>query len=149
MCFPFRLLFYWDTNQSEIISINFFLLKWPRKKNSQWSKFKHTCYYLWEFESLITKLTEQLNSENYGISICKITRYFSLVFQILNILITPVGINIKGFVSSDFGMFLLLDCCIENERGSVGTPLCRVLINILSKSSKIVYFSQNCYFHVM
>ena len=63
--------------------------------------------------------------------------------------ITPVGINRKGFVTSDFGMFLLLDYCIENERGSVGTPLCRVLINISSKSSKIVYFSQNCYFHVM
>ena len=62
---------------------------------------------------------------------------------------TPVGINIKGFVSPDFGMFLLLDYCIENERGSVGMPLCRVLINISSKSSKIVYFSQNCYFHVM
>ena len=62
---------------------------------------------------------------------------------------TPVGINIKGFVSSDFGMFLLLDYCIENERGSVGMPLCRVLINISFKSSKIVYFSQNCYFHVM
>ena len=62
---------------------------------------------------------------------------------------TPVGINEKGFVNSDFGMFLLLDYCIENERGSVGTPLCRVLINISSKSSKIVYFSQNCYFHVM
>ena len=62
---------------------------------------------------------------------------------------TPVGINEKGFVNSNFGMFLLLDYCIENERGSVGTPLCRVLINISSKSSKIVYFSQNCYFHVM
>ena len=47
---------------------------------------------------------------------------------------TPVGINEKGFVNSDFGMFLLLDYCIENERGSVGTPLCRVLINISSKS---------------
>ena len=34
--------------------------------------------------------------------------------------ITPVGISKKGFVSSDFGMFLLLDYCIENERGSVG-----------------------------
>ena len=33
---------------------------------------------------------------------------------------TPVGINEKGFVNSDFGMFLLLDYCIENERGSVG-----------------------------
>ena len=63
--------------------------------------------------------------------------------------ITPVGINIKGFVSSDFVMFLLLDYCIENERGSVGMPLCRVLINNSSKSSKIVYFSQNCHFHVM
>ena len=63
--------------------------------------------------------------------------------------VMPVGINEKGFVNSDFGMFLLLDYCIENERGSVGTPLCRVLINISSKSSKIVYFSQNCYFHVM
>ena len=62
---------------------------------------------------------------------------------------TPVGINEKGFVNSDFGMFLLLDYCIENERGSVGTPLCRVLINISSKSSKIVYFSQNCHFRVM
>ena len=62
---------------------------------------------------------------------------------------TPVGINEKGFVISDFGMFLLLDYCIENERGSVGTPLCRVLINVSSKSLKIVYFSQNCYFHVM
>ena len=30
---------------------------------------------------------------------------------------TPVGINEKGFVNSDFGMFLLLDYCIENERG--------------------------------
>ena len=66
-----------------------------------------------------------------------------------NFWITPVGINEKGFVNSDFGMFLLLDYCIENEMGSVGTPLCRVLINISSKSSKIVYFSQNCYFHVM
>ena len=64
-------------------------------------------------------------------------------------IITPVGINKKGFVTSNFGMFLLLDYCIENERGSVGTPLCRVLINILSKSSKIIYFSQNCHFHVM
>ena len=61
----------------------------------------------------------------------------------------PVGINEKGFVNSDFGMFLLLDYCIENERGSVGMQLCRVLINISFKSSKIVYFSQNCYFHVM
>ena len=34
---------------------------------------------------------------------------------------TPVGINRKGFVTSNFGMFLLLDYCIENERGSVGT----------------------------
>ena len=62
---------------------------------------------------------------------------------------TPVGINRKGFVTSNFGMFLLLDYCIENERGSIGMPLCRVLINISSKSSKIVYFSQNCHFHVM
>ena len=62
---------------------------------------------------------------------------------------TPVGINEKGFVNSNFGMFLLLDYCIENERGSVGMQLCRVLINILFKSSKIVYFSQNCHFHVM
>ena len=62
---------------------------------------------------------------------------------------TPVGINEKGFVNSNFGMFLLLDYCIENERGSVGMQLCRVLINISFKSSKIVYFSQNCYFHVM
>ena len=63
--------------------------------------------------------------------------------------LTPVGINRKGFVTSNFGMFLLLDYCIENERGSIGMPLCRVLINISSKSSKIVYFSQNCHFHVM
>ena len=34
-------------------------------------------------------------------------------------------------------MYLLLDYCIENERGSVGTQLCLVLINISSKSSKI------------
>ena len=27
---------------------------------------------------------------------------------------TPVGINRKGFVNSDFGMFHLLDYCIEN-----------------------------------
>ena len=32
---------------------------------------------------------------------------------------TPVGINEKGFVNSNFGMFLLLDYCIENERGKV------------------------------
>ena len=56
---------------------------------------------------------------------------------------TPVGINEKGFVNSDFGIFLLLDYCIENERGSVGMPLCRVLINISSKSSKIVYLINN------
>ena len=67
----------------------------------------------------------------------------------ISFITTPVGINEKGFVNSDFGMFLLLDYCIENERGSVGTPLCRVLLTISSKSSKIVYFSQNCYFHVM
>ena len=30
---------------------------------------------------------------------------------------TPVGINEKGFVNSNFGMFLLLDYCIENEGG--------------------------------
>ena len=35
--------------------------------------------------------------------------------------ITPVRIKEKGFVNSDFAMFLLLDYCIENERGSVGT----------------------------
>ena len=40
-----------------------------------------------------------------------------------SIAIRPVGINEKGFVNSNFGMFLLLDYCIENERGSVGTPL--------------------------
>ena len=52
---------------------------------------------------------------------------------------TPVGINEKGFVNSNFGMFLLLDYCIENERGSVGMQLCRVLIKISFKSSKIVF----------
>ena len=74
-------------------------------------------------------------------------RLFVIAFVSDNV--TPVGINEKGFVNSNFGMFLLLDYCIENERGSIGMPLCRVLINISSKSSKIVYFSQNCHFHVM
>ena len=76
------------------------------------------------------------------------TGWFSDIFSTWNTC-TPVGINEKGFVTSNFGMFLLLDYCIENERGSIGMPLCRVLINISSKSSKIVYFSQNCHFHVM
>ena len=75
--------------------------------------------------------------------------FLEFVKKYFSPLATPVGINEKGFVNSDFGMFLLLDYCIENERGSVGMQLCRVLINISFKSSKIVYFSQNCYFHVM
>ena len=85
----------------------------------------------------------------------KVYKYMQVYFRIafppgwVYNCVTPVGINEKGFVNSDFGMFLLLDYCIENERGSVGTPLCQVLINISSKSSQIVYFSQNCYFHVM
>ena len=51
------------------------------------------------------------------------SRWHFMVY--LNAVVTPVGINIKGFVTSNFGMFLLLDYCIENERGSEGTPLCR------------------------
>ena len=57
----------------------------------------------------------------------------------------PVGINEKGFVNSNSWMFLLKNYCIEIRGGSIGTPLWLVLINILSKSSKIVHFSQICY----
>ena len=54
---------------------------------------------------------------------------------------TPVGINEKGFVSSNYWMFLLVNYCIEMR----GMPWWMVLFNILSKSSKIVHFSQICY----
>ena len=71
--------------------------------------------------------------------------FFKISQEISKLHITPVGINRKVFVDSNSWMFLLVDYCIEILRGSVGTPWWRVLINILSKSSKIVYFIQICY----
>ena len=53
----------------------------------------------------------------------------------------PSGINEKGFVDSNSLSKLLH----RNERGSVGMQLWWILINILSKSSKVVHFSQICY----
>ena len=100
-----------------------------------------SCFYLEGAVIVTSPWTSQLRSHHL--------KTISLDPLYTNNPTTPVGINEKGFVNSNFGMFLLLDYCIENERESVGMQLCRVLINISFKSSKIVYFSQNCYFHVM
>ena len=53
---------------------------------------------------------------------------------------TPVGINEKGFVNSNFGMFLLLDYCIENERG-----VCRYAV-VSGIDQHFVQIFRNCLF---
>ena len=52
------------------------------------------------------------NKENYSSSFLDKTILTIFFSPRLKDYLTPVGINEKGFVNSNFGMFLLLDYCI-------------------------------------